>query len=61
MRVVVDRELCQEHGQCTLVAPEVFTLTEEGLEYDEQPGPELLDDVEAAVDACPVQAISRTD
>ncbi|MEX2290293.1 MAG: ferredoxin [Mycobacteriales bacterium] len=58
MRVVVDRELCKEHGQCTLAAPKVFTLAEEGLEYDADPGPDLLDDVEASIDACPVQAIS---
>lgn len=61
MRVTVDRELCKEHGQCTLVAPEVFTLSVEGLEYDPEPGPDLLDDVEAAVDACPVQAITLTE
>lgn len=58
MKIRVDLELCQDHGQCTLAAPDVFTLTENGLEYDESPAAEHHDAVEEAVDACPVQAIS---
>lgn len=61
MKIAVDRELCQEHGQCTLVAPSVFSLTEDGLVYDPEPGPENAEDVEAAIDACPVQAIVALD
>lgn len=60
MNISVDKELCQEHGQCTLVAPNVFWLTEDGLEYDPSPAESMADDVEQAIDSCPVQAISRS-
>lgn len=59
MKVVVDRDVCQDHGQCCFAAPAVFHLDDEGhLEYDPEPDDSLLEKVEAAADFCPVQAIS---
>lgn len=59
MRVFVDPEVCRQHGQCEIAAPEVFQLDERGrLVYDQQPPDELGRPVEEAVDACPEQAIS---
>lgn len=67
MRVVVDLNKCQDHGQCVFAAPQVFALDEQGKltfrqeatdvyrsgEIDES----LRDDVEEAADVCPLQAI----
>ncbi|MBG6087728.1 ferredoxin [Actinomadura viridis] len=62
MKVVVDLDLCQDHGQCAIAAPDVFRINEEGrLEYDPAPDPSLRDDVEDAADVCPVQAIRVED
>lgn len=58
MRVIVDRDKCQDHGQCVFSAPEVFALDVDGrLVYDAEPDPALLDEVEEAADVCPMQAI----
>ncbi|MEV4186175.1 ferredoxin [Streptosporangium canum] len=58
MKVIVDRALCQVHAQCVFVAPEVFELDDDDqLVYVAEPGDELIDAVEEAARACPVQAI----
>ncbi|HJR39127.1 MAG TPA: ferredoxin [Nocardioidaceae bacterium] len=58
MRVIVDRALCDDHGQCEIAAPNVFRIGADGtLEYDERPDPSERDAVEEAADACPLQAI----
>lgn len=31
LRVEIDRERCQGHGQCVMLAPAVFDLDEDGL------------------------------
>lgn len=67
MRVEVDLDKCQDHGQCVFAAPDVFALDDAGKlsfraeasgvylsgELDES----LRDDVEEAADVCPLQAI----
>ncbi|KMO70861.1 MULTISPECIES: ferredoxin [Mycolicibacterium] len=59
MRITVDRSLCQDHGQCTIAAPNVFTLDDDGkLEYDPSPDESERDAVAEAADVCPAQAIS---
>ncbi|HEV7536815.1 MAG TPA: ferredoxin [Acidimicrobiia bacterium] len=59
MKIVVDRELCQGHGQCEFAAPEVFSVQEDGtVAYDEQPPESQRANVENAVRRCPVRAIS---
>jgi ferredoxin len=60
IRVVVDRELCQDHGQCVFSAPQVFELDEEGtlVQLQEEVDESLRDAVEEAADVCPVQAIT---
>ncbi|GAA2305298.1 ferredoxin [Streptomyces kunmingensis] len=58
MKVVVDRNKCQDHGQCVFAAPEVFGFDDAGhLAYDPAPDDALLDEVEEAADVCPLQAI----
>jgi ferredoxin len=49
---------CQHYGQCVFEAPKVFKLNEEDkLEYVGEVEDSELDNVEAAVDICPMQAI----
>ncbi|WP_105030241.1 ferredoxin [Arthrobacter ruber] len=58
MKVHVDRKLCDNHGQCAIAAPDVFRMNDDGvLEYDENITDDQVDEVEEAIDVCPVQAI----
>jgi ferredoxin len=71
MKVVVDLNKCQDHGQCVFSAPAVFSLDENGklsfrhVATDEYISADLddslLDDVEEAADVCPLQAIDLRD
>lgn len=69
MRITVDLNKCNDHGQCVFSAPAVFRLDEDGkLSFRRQADPgtyisgeldeSLRDDVEEAADACPLQAIA---
>jgi ferredoxin len=60
IKVVVDRDVCQDHGQCVFAAPQVFELDEEGklVVLQEEVDESLRDVVEEAADVCPVQAIT---
>ena len=63
MKVVVDRNICQDHGQCCFSAPAVFELGADGrmVVLAEEPGESLRAEVEEAADVCPVQAITIQD
>ena len=59
MKIYVDMEKCQHYGQCTFEAPTVFALNDDGkLEYVGEVDDALAEQVEAAADVCPMQAIS---
>jgi ferredoxin len=59
MKVTVDMNVCQDHGQCAIAAPDVFQINAEGkLEYIGNPDDGMREYVEDAADACPVQAIA---
>ncbi|MEV5703661.1 ferredoxin [Actinoallomurus sp. NPDC052274] len=58
MKVVVDMNKCQDHGQCVFAAPEVFRFDDDGrLAYVSDPDDTLREEVEEAADVCPLQAI----
>jgi ferredoxin len=58
IKVEVDMSKCQHYGQCVFEAPTVFKLnSEDKLEYVAEVDDSELDNVEAAVDICPMQAI----
>ncbi|WTW98583.1 ferredoxin [Streptomycetaceae bacterium NBC_01309] len=62
MKIVVDMERCQDHGQCVFSAPEVFQINTAGrLEYVAEPDDALREAVEDAADVCPLQAITIED
>jgi ferredoxin len=60
MKVTVNYDLCEGHGRCVLIAPEVFALGEDDQSHVliEHPGEELRPGVEKAVRLCPRQAIA---
>jgi ferredoxin len=58
MRVRVDPRLCEAHALCLEIAPEVFDLGDDVATCNEEPAESLRHHVEAAVAACPRQAIS---
>ena len=59
MKVHVDMNLCQSHGDCAAVAPEVFELGDDDvLRWKGEVDPSLRDKALEAVEACPMQAIS---
>ena len=62
MKIDVDRRLCQTHAQCVLVAPEVFSLDEDGaMTYVAEPGDSLRAKVEDTEEICPMGAIRIED
>ena len=58
MRIIVDREICDLHGQCVLTAPDLFRFDDDGeLEYLPEVDGELVAKAEAAASVCPTGAI----
>ena len=59
-KVIVDWNLCQDHGQCAFAAPDVFRIGDDGrmVVLVEEPDESLRGAVEDAADVCPVQAIT---
>lgn len=59
MKVTVDMDVCDGHGQCAFAAPDVFQLDEAGdLVYNPNPDDSQRAAVEMASRLCPVQAIA---
>ena len=59
IKIEVDMTKCQHYGQCVFEAPDVFRLNEnDKLEYTAEADDSELANVEAAIDICPMQAIS---
>ncbi|CQD18106.1 ferredoxin [Mycobacterium lentiflavum] len=60
MKVIVDTDRCELHGECTIAAPDVFEI-EDDKEWvtvlDAQPGEDRRKAVEEAAMMCPVAAI----
>ncbi|MGH2843485.1 MAG: ferredoxin [Solirubrobacteraceae bacterium] len=58
MKVHVDMNLCQSHGECVAIAPDIFELDDDDLLHWIQDVDESRRaDMEAAVEACPMMAI----
>ena len=55
--VKVDQDKCIGCGACVAICPEVFELGEDGKSHVKNPEGKC-DDLQSAVDSCPVDAIS---
>jgi ferredoxin len=61
IRIEVDLDACQSYGQCVFEAEDIFQLDDNGkLHYTKEVSDDRLDEVESAMDVCPMQAISIT-
>jgi ferredoxin len=62
VRIVVDRDRCEGLGMCEAMAHEFFELDDDDTMtvLDETPSEEHRAKVHAAVEACPVLALSLT-
>jgi hypothetical protein len=59
IKIEVDMAKCQHYGQCVFEAPDIFRLNaDDKLEYTAEADDSELANVEAAIDVCPMQAIS---
>src|SRR5579863_5604362 len=60
VKVVVDFDVCSSNAVCMGIAPEVFEVRDDGFLYvlDENPGPELYEQVRQAANGCPTGAIT---
>ncbi len=59
LKIHVDMEKCQHYGQCVFDAPNVFRLNDDDkLEYEATADDSERDNVQLAVDICPMQAIT---
>jgi ferredoxin len=58
IRVHVDMNLCQSHGECVFAAPEVFELGDDDvLVWQEEVDASKRTELEDAVNVCPMMAI----
>ena len=61
IKIDIDMDKCQHYGQCVFEAEDIFELDDDGkIEFTKEVPDERQDDVENAVDVCPMQAISFT-
>jgi ferredoxin len=59
LKINVDMNKCQHYGQCVFDAPNVFRLNDEDkLEYEATADDSERDNIQLAIDICPMQAIS---
>lgn len=60
MRIVADIAQCEGLGMCEAMAPDIFEVGDEGhvVIHDESPDESRRQDLQAAVDACPVLALT---
>jgi ferredoxin len=63
VRIVLDQDRCMGHGQCELVAPDLFKLDEHGIAQVliECPDDSKLAALEQAIKRCPEAVISIED
>jgi ferredoxin len=55
---VVDQSLCTSCGLCNELAPHTFGLNEDELAYVIDPHGDPEEDIEEAIESCPVECIS---
>ena len=62
MKIDVEFDACDAHGNCVIEAPEVFDMDDDMVVVlDQNPGDDLREKVERAAAVCPVAAIRIID
>ncbi|GAS93853.1 3Fe-4S ferredoxin [Mycolicibacterium canariasense] len=60
MKIQINRDRCEGHGQCIAVAPDIFDLDDEGIAIlltSESVSEGLAGQAAAAAEVCPVAAL----
>ncbi len=59
MRILLEADKCIGSGNCEMLAPDVFEVRDDMLCHVlvDEPGTELAEDAELAVEACPTRAL----
>ncbi|MCR3721920.1 MULTISPECIES: ferredoxin [Prauserella salsuginis group] len=60
MKMIVDYELCEGHGECVVAAPEIFEMDDAGEKVvllQENPDESLREQAVEAVKICPIAAL----
>jgi ferredoxin len=58
IKIHVDMDKCQHYGQCVFDAPAVFRLNDDDkLEYQSTADDSERENIQLAIDICPMQAI----
>ena len=61
IKIDIDMDKCRHYGQCVFEAEDIFQLDDDGnIQYTKEVPDDRQDDVDNAVDVCPMQAISFT-
>lgn len=61
MKILIDRDRCEGHGQCVAAAPDVFDLDDDGIAIMKTSEPLTEDPAKqaaAAAEVCPVAALT---
>jgi ferredoxin len=59
VRIKVDRDLCELHGQCAFTAPDLFHIDDDGeLQHAEEVPEDWLRMAQQAAAVCPTAAIT---
>lgn len=64
MRIIVDLDRCEAHGDCVIAAPDIFDLDDDAHVVKvlmPEPGEDMRGQAERAARDCPVAAISIED
>jgi len=64
LKVVVDMDVCEGHGECVVAAPEIFELGDDDEQVtvlQENPDEDLHSKADEAAKVCPVAAIAIED
>ncbi|HET9104208.1 MAG TPA: ferredoxin [Solirubrobacteraceae bacterium] len=64
MKITVDVDVCEAHGECVAAAPEIFDLGDDDdvvTILQPEPGEDLREEALAAQKSCPVDAIRIED
>jgi ferredoxin len=62
MRIEVDFNVCADHGQCAVTAPDIFRIDDQGyLAFEANPDEALRAAAQDAASGCPEQAITIID
>jgi len=60
-RVEVDRDVCMGSGLCMVYAPDTFDIDDEARSFVKDPVGGQIEQVRAAVEACPTRALRLTE